>query len=123
VPAFNRPLELRERLNLAKEKKVILKEKEEDLKKIKCFRCQELGHHQKDCANIPICYKCKEEGHMAAECRDFHSKSGELKMFVFAIPEQGFYSIKILGEGVNQKASCIIQVLQGEASEEKLRRS
>jgi hypothetical protein len=57
---------------------------------------------------------------MAAECSDFHSKSGELKMFGFAIPEQGFYSIKIPGEGDNQRASCIIQVLQGEASEKKI---
>jgi hypothetical protein len=83
---------LRERLNLVKEKKVMLEEKEEDQKRIKCFRCQELGHHQKDCANVPICYKCKEEGHMAAECRDFQ----------------------------NQRSSCIIQVLQGEASEKKI---
>jgi hypothetical protein len=92
-------------------------EKKEDPKKIKCFRCQELGHHQKDYTNIPICYKCKEEGHMATEYSDFHSKSGELKVFGFAIPEQGFYSIKIPGEGDSKRASCIIQVLQGEASE------
>jgi hypothetical protein len=54
---------------------------DEDRRKIKCFWCQEYGHHQKDCENSPICYKCKEEGHMAAECNDFHSKGGDLKMF------------------------------------------
>jgi hypothetical protein len=119
-PANPKPLELLERLTLAKEKKGMMEKKEEDPRKIKCFQCQELGHHQKDCTNIPICYKCKEEGHMVAECSDFHSKSGELKMFGFAIPEQGFYSFKIPGEGDNQRASCIIQVLQGEASEKKI---
>jgi hypothetical protein len=111
---------LRERLSLAKEKKGMMEKKEEDPKKIKCFRCQELGHHQKDCTNIPICYKCKEEGHMTTECSDFHSKSGELKVFEFAIPEQGFYSIKNPREGDSQRASCIIQVLQGEASEKNI---
>jgi hypothetical protein len=40
---------------------------DEDPRKIKCFRCQEYGHHQKDCENLLICYKCKEEGHMAGE--------------------------------------------------------
>jgi hypothetical protein len=41
-------------------------------------------------------------------------------MFGFAIPEQGFYNIKILGEGASAKASSIIQVLQGEANEKKI---
>lgn len=27
---------------------------------VKCFRCQEIGHHQKKCTNDPICYKCKK---------------------------------------------------------------
>jgi hypothetical protein len=105
---------------LAKEKKVVLDRKEEDPKKMKSFRCQETGHHQKDCTNIPICYKCKEEGHMAAECSDFHEKAGELKMFGFAIPEHGYYSIKISRGGESQQATTIIQVLQGEDSERKI---
>jgi hypothetical protein len=54
-----------------------------------------MGHHQKDCGNTPICYKCKEEGHMAGECANLHAKSGELKMYGFAIQDQGIYSIKI----------------------------
>jgi hypothetical protein len=115
-----KPLELRERLNLAKEKKDGNEKPDEDPRKIKCFRCQEYGHHQKDCENSSICYKCKEEGHMAAECNDFHSKGGDLKKFGFAIPEQGFYNIKIPGEGASAKASSIIQVLQGEANEKKI---
>jgi hypothetical protein len=85
--------------------------KEDDPRKLKCFRCQETGHHQRDCSNAPICYKCKEEGHMAVECASLLEKISELKMFGFAIPEQGFYSIKILEEGSIQKATCITQVL------------
>jgi hypothetical protein len=104
------PVELCDRLNLAKDKKAVDDKGEEDMKKFKCFRCQEFGHHQKDCVNTPICYKCKEEEHMAVECVDFHSKAGELKMYGFALPDQGFYSIKIPG-GEVQKASSIIQVL------------
>jgi hypothetical protein len=85
-------------LNLAKEKRVAVERKDDDPKKIKCFRCQGMGHHQKDCSNPLICHKCKEERHMAAECLDFHAKSRELKMFGFAIVDQGFYSVSIPGE-------------------------
>jgi hypothetical protein len=87
---------------------------------LKCFRCQGSGHHQKDCTNAPIYYKCKEEGHMAAECADLHAKASDLKIFGSAIPDQGFYSIKIPDEGSAQKASCIVQILQGEANEKKI---
>jgi hypothetical protein len=57
---------------------------------------------------------------MAAECAQFHSKASELKMFGFAIPDQGFYSITIPGEVGSQKASAIIQILQSDASEKKV---
>jgi hypothetical protein len=36
---------------------------------------------------------------MAVKCDDFHSKDEELKMYGFAIPNQGFYSIRIPGGG------------------------
>jgi hypothetical protein len=113
-------LELREKLNLAKEKKGVNEKPEEEARKMKCFRCQEMGHHQRGCINTLICYKCKEEGHMAAECADVHSKAGELKMYDFVIPKQGYYSIKIPGGYEPQKVACIVQVLQGEASEKKI---
>jgi hypothetical protein len=90
------------------EKKALHVKKDKDSWKIKCLRCQEMGHHQKDCQNTPICYKCKEEGHMATECLDFHTKAGVLKMYEFALADQGFYSIKIPEEGVINRASCII---------------
>jgi hypothetical protein len=35
-------------------------------------------------------------------------------------PRSGFYSFNILGEGEVARASCIIQVLQGEANVKKL---
>jgi hypothetical protein len=41
-------------------------------------------------------------------------------MFGFAILDQGFYSINIPGEESFQKASAIIQVLQGETSVKKI---
>jgi hypothetical protein len=113
-------VELRDRLNLHKEKRVVSEKREDEGRKIKCFLCQESRHHQKDCENKPICYKCKEEGHMVAECAEFHAKSGELKMYGFAIPDQGFYCIKIPEEEGHFWASCIIQVLSGEGSEKKL---
>jgi hypothetical protein len=99
---------------------VVHEKKDDERRKLKCFRCQEIGHHQKDCSNELICFKCKEPGHMATECLEIHSRSSELRMFGFAVPDQGFYSIIVSGEHDQQKAACIIQVLQGEASECKL---
>jgi hypothetical protein len=105
------PIELRDRLNFVKEHRAIRDRKEDEGRKLKCFHCQEVGHHQKDCSNAPICYKCKEEGHMAAECVGVHAKARELKMFGFAIPDQWFYNIMIPRVGEVVRASCIIQVL------------
>jgi hypothetical protein len=51
---------------------------------------------------------------------EFHAKFDDLKMFGFARLDQGFYSITIAGEGECQKATCIIQVLNGSANEEKM---
>jgi hypothetical protein len=48
---------------------------------------------------------------MAAECAEFHAKTGELKMFGFAIPDQGFYIINIPGDEQTQRVVGIIQVL------------
>lgn len=80
---------------------------------VKCFRCQEVGHHQKNCTNDPICYKCKKAGHMAAECGQ-----GKLKMMGFAIPEQGFYCINIpTAKAQSTKAVAIIKLEEGQASE------
>jgi hypothetical protein len=101
---------------LAKEKSVVVDKKEEEPRKMKCFRCREYGHHQRDCVNLPIRYKCKEEGHMVVECTEVHVKAGELKIYGFAILEQGFYIIQIHGTDEARKTSCIIQVLQGDAS-------
>jgi hypothetical protein len=102
------PIELRDKLNFSKEQRAIGDRKEDKGRKLKCFRCQEVGHHQKDYSNAPICYKCKEEGHMAVECVGVHAKAGELKMFGFAIPDQGFYNIMIPGVGEVVRVSCII---------------
>jgi hypothetical protein len=101
---------------LAKEKSVVVDKKEEEPRKMKCFRCREYGHHQRDCVNLPIRYKCKEEGHMVVECTEIHVKAGELKIYGFAILEQGFYIIQTHGTDEARKTSCIIQVLQGDAS-------
>jgi hypothetical protein len=57
---------------------------------------------------------------MAVECVEFHFKAGDLKMFGFAIPNQGFYCIKVPEATKTQKATCIIQVPQGDATEKKI---
>jgi hypothetical protein len=57
---------------------------------------------------------------MATECVDFYAKAEELKMFGFAIPDHGFYNIMIPRVGEVVKASCIIHVIQREATKKKL---
>jgi hypothetical protein len=43
--ANERPVELRDMLNQSKDKKGLNQKRDNDLTKIKCSRCQELGHH------------------------------------------------------------------------------
>lgn len=68
----------------------------------------------------PVCYKCKEKGHMAVDCKKF---SKQLRMYGFGIPGQGFYAMNFPKEKVKtSRATGVITILQGEASEEKLNR-
>lgn len=87
-------------------------------KDIRCFRCQDFGHHQVECTNDPVCYKCKQSGHMASECVGL--KGHKLKMFGFGI-KQGFYSIEIpkAAKASTENVGCI-KVLEGVADEKKI---
>jgi hypothetical protein len=58
---------------------------------------------------------------MATECANFHAKASDLRMYSFAIQDQGFYCIRIPEQDEPVRAACIIQVISGEASERKLR--
>lgn len=70
--------------------------------------------------NDPVCYKCKETGHLAVDCKKF---SKQLKMYGFGIPGQGFYALNFPEEKLKaSKATRVINIVQGDASEDKLNR-
>ncbi|KAK3129300.1 hypothetical protein QOZ80_6BG0476870 [Eleusine coracana subsp. coracana] len=56
-----------------------------------CYNCNNEGHHQGQCTNLPMCFNCKTEGHKAMFCP---IKRG-LRNCGFGIPGMGFHSIHI----------------------------
>jgi hypothetical protein len=60
---------------------------------------------------------------MAVECVDFHSKAGELKMYGFALPDQGFYSIEIPGGMKFRKPQVSFKSCRGKLLRRKLKKS
>lgn len=87
-------------------------------KDIRCFRCQDYGHHQADCSKDTLCSKCKQSGHMASECEGL--KRHKLKMYRFGI-QQRFYSI-LIPEAIQQTRENVglITILDGEPDEGKI---
>jgi hypothetical protein len=58
---------------------------------------------------------------MAVECGSLPNR--KLKMFGFAVSGQGFYSIEIPDKGIPEKYNGLVMVVEGEATERRLRMS
>ncbi|GJN20625.1 hypothetical protein PR202_gb08025 [Eleusine coracana subsp. coracana] len=87
-------------------------------KEIRCFHCQDYGHHQLECNKDPICYKCKKPGHMASECEGL--KGRRLKMYGFGI-RQGFNAIEISdAKNQSKETVALIKILEGDANEKRI---
>jgi hypothetical protein len=35
---------------------------------MRCFNCNDYGHHQYTCKRPPFCYSCRDNGHKSAQC-------------------------------------------------------
>ena len=35
---------------------------------LRCYKCQEYGHHNDDCGNVSVCGHCAKEGHQTRDC-------------------------------------------------------
>lgn len=60
---------------------------------IKCFNCNEDGHHWSTCKKPAFCYNCRETGHKSANC-PLRANKG-LCLCAIGMPGQLFYSLNL----------------------------
>lgn len=89
---------------------------------MKCFNCNEDGHHWSVCRNPTFCYSCRDTGHKSNQCPMMRSNKG-LRLCAFVMPGQLFYSLNIPEPKPTQKQEsetpirAIVLVLEGRGSQ------
>lgn len=61
---------------------------------MKCFNCNEDGHHWSVCRNPPFCYSCRDIGHKSNQCPMMRSNKG-LRLCGYGMSGQLFYSLNL----------------------------
>ena len=86
---------------------------------MKCFNCNQEGHHWSVCVNLPFCYSCRDVGHKSNQCPMKASKG--LHLCAFGLPGQLFYSLNLpepkkeqrQGPELEAPIRAIVSVLEG----------
>lgn len=85
---------------------------------MKCFNCNQDGHHRSDCTNPRFCYSCRDTGHISSRCPMMQAKKG-LTLCAMGMPGQLFYSLSLPELKPEPKATeeepirAIVSVLEG----------
>lgn len=61
---------------------------------MRCFNCNDYGHHQSTCKKPPFCYSCRDTGHKSAQCPMMRSNKG-LRLCGYGMPGQIFYALDV----------------------------
>jgi hypothetical protein len=61
---------------------------------MKCFNCNDYGHHNSMCTRPPFCYSCRDVGHKSAQCPLMKSNKG-LRLCSYGMPGQIFYALDV----------------------------
>lgn len=68
---------------------------------MKCFNCNQDGHHWSACRNDPFCYNCRDTGHKSNHC-PLKSNKG-LHLCAYGMPGQLFYALNLPEPKAEQK--------------------
>ena len=85
---------------------------------MKCFNCNDYGHHHSTCKKPPFCYSCRESGHKSNQCPLMKSNKG-LRLCAYGMPGQIFYALDLPEPKVEAKPKtegpirAIVSILEG----------
>ena len=61
---------------------------------IRCFNCNDVGHHISVCKKPPFCYSCRESGHKSSNCPSLRANKG-LTLCATGMSGQLFYALNL----------------------------
>ena len=85
---------------------------------MKCFNCNDYGHHHSTCKKPPFCYSCRESGHKSNQCPLMKSNKG-LRLCAYGMPGQIFYALDLPEPKAEAKPEiegpirAIVSILEG----------
>lgn len=94
---------------------------------MKCFNCNEEGHHCSTCKNPPFCYSCRDVGHKSTPC-PLKSNRG-LKLCGYGMPGQLFYLLNLPERKPDVKGKAVmdtpiralVSVLEGRGTKARIK--
>ena len=92
---------------------------------MKCFNCNDYGHHQSTCKRPPFYYSCRDTGHKSAQCPLMKSKG--LRLCGYGLPGQNFYYLDVPETKADGKAylespiRALVSVLEGRGTKARIK--
>ena len=93
---------------------------------MKCFNCNDFGHHHSTCKKPPFCYSYRESGHKSTQCPLSKSVRG-LHLCGSDLPGQIFYALdvpKTIHEGkavADALIRALISVFEGRGTKQRIK--
>lgn len=93
---------------------------------MKCFNCNDDGHHRPTCKKLPFCYCCRDTGHKSANCPLMYANKG-LTLCAMGMPGQLFYSLNLpkikkeVKEVVDDLIRALISILEGRGTKLRIK--
>jgi len=93
---------------------------------IRCFNCNDLGHHISTCKKPPFCYSCRATGHKSTNCPSMRANKG-LTLCAMGMPGQLFYALNVPElkqeekEVPDESIRALVSVLEGRGTKFRIR--
>jgi len=93
---------------------------------IRCFNCNDVGHHISVCKKPPFCYSCRESGHKSSNCPSLRANKG-LTLCATGMSGQLFYALNLPEikkeekEIPDEAIRAIVSVLEGRGTKFRIK--